>query len=68
VHDNGAPIPENANPGLGHSIIDALVHKFKGSWSIVNVSDGVELTALIPYTPVTTAEVLHRRFQKVGIK
>lgn len=68
VHDNGAPIPENANPGLGHSIIDALVQKFKGSWSIENVSDGVELTALIPYTPVTTAEILHRRFQKVGIK
>lgn len=63
VHDNGAPIPENANPGLGHSIIDALVQKFKGSWSIVNVDDGVELIAQIPYTPVTVAERLQLRFQ-----
>jgi signal transduction histidine kinase len=63
VHDNGAPIPANSKPGLGHSIIDAFIQKFDGSWSLSNVDDGVELIAHIPYTPATVAEKLQRRFQ-----
>lgn len=67
VFDDGAPITENAKKGLGHSIIDAFIQKFGGSWSVANVGDGVELVALIPYTPVTVAEKLQRRFQGGGL-
>jgi hypothetical protein len=65
VHDNGAPIPESTEPGLGHSIINAFVEKFDGKWSVTNVSDGVNLIARIPYEPVTVAEKLKFRFQGV---
>ena len=67
VLDNGAPIPANSKPGLGHSIIDAFIQKFDGSWSLSNVDDGVELIAHIPYTPVTVAESLQLRFQGGGL-
>jgi signal transduction histidine kinase len=63
VFDDGAPITENANMGLGHSVIDAFIQKFGGSWSLANVDAGVELVALIPYTPVTVAEKIQRKFQ-----
>jgi signal transduction histidine kinase len=63
VHDNGAPISKDAKRGLGHSVIDTFVQKFDGNWSFTNVADGVELIALIPYTPLTVAETLNRRFQ-----
>lgn len=63
VFDNGAPIPTNSKPGLGHSVIDAFIQKFDGSWSLSNVDDGVELIAHVPYTPVTVAERLQLRFQ-----
>lgn len=65
VHDNGAPISESAESGLGHSIINAFVEKFDGKWSVTNVSDGVNLIASIPYEPVTVAEKLKFRFQGV---
>jgi len=63
IRDNGAPVPKNVKPGLGHSIIDAFIQKFDGSFSLANVVDGVELVALIPYTPLTAAEKLNYRFQ-----
>jgi signal transduction histidine kinase len=63
VFDNGSPVPENARQGLGHSIINSFIQRFDGSWSLENVVDGVELTALIPYTPVTVAEKLRNRYQ-----
>ena len=63
VLDNGAPIPADFKPGLGHSIIDAFIQKFDGSWSLSNVDGGVELIACIPYTPVTVAERLQLKFQ-----
>jgi signal transduction histidine kinase len=63
VHDNGAPISKDAKRGLGHSVIDTSVQKFDGNWSFTNVADGVELIALIPYTPLTVAATLNRRFQ-----
>ena len=67
VFDNGAPIPANFKPGLGHSIIDAFIQKFDGSWSLSNVDGGVELIARIPYTPVTVAERLQLKFQGGGL-
>ena len=66
IHDNGAPIPADAKPGLGHSVIDAFVQKFDGNVSFKNVGDGVELIAYIPYHPKSVAETLNRRFQKQG--
>jgi len=63
VLDNGAPIPADFKPGLGHSIIDAFIQKFDGSWSLSNIDGGVELIACIPYTPVTVAERLQLKFQ-----
>lgn len=63
VHDNGAPISENVNPGLGLSIINAFIERFEGNLSITNVVGGVELIASIPYTPVTVADKLHSRFK-----
>jgi signal transduction histidine kinase len=66
IHDNGAPIPADAKPGLGHSVIDAFVQKFDGNVSFKNVGDGVELIAFIPYQPKTVAETLNRRFHAKG--
>jgi len=66
IRDNGVPVPKNAKPGLGHSIINTFVKKFDGSFSLENVVDGVELIALIPYAPVTAAEHLNRRFHGEG--
>ena len=63
VLDNGAPIPADFKPGLGHSIIDAFIQRFDGSWSLSNIDGGVELIACIPYTPVTVAERLQLKFQ-----
>jgi signal transduction histidine kinase len=67
IRDNGAPVPQNVKPGLGHSIIDAFIQKFDGSFLLANVVDGVELVALIPYTPLTAAEKLNYRFQGGGL-
>ena len=66
VRDNGSPILKNTKPGLGLSVIDAYVQKFGGSCSLENIADGVELIALIPYTPVTAAEILNLRFHGEG--
>ena len=66
IHDNGAPIPADAKPGLGHAVIDAFVQKFDGKMSLANVDGGVSLVALIPYHPKSVAETLNRRFQKQG--
>jgi signal transduction histidine kinase len=68
IHDNGAPIPADAKPGLGHSVIDAFVQKFDGNVSFKNVGDGVELIAYIPYHPKSVAETLNRRFQGGGLR
>jgi hypothetical protein len=67
ILDNGSPVPENAKQGLGHSIIDAFIQRFDGKWSLANVVGGVELSAFIPYTPVTVAEKLQYRYQKAGV-
>jgi len=66
VRDNGSPILKNTKPGLGLSVIDAYVKKFDGSFSLENIADGVELIALLPYSPVTAAEKLSLRFHGEG--
>lgn len=66
VLDDGAPIPADAKPGLGHAVIDAFVQKFDGKMSLANVDGGVSLVALIPYHPITVAERLNRRFHAEG--
>ena len=66
VRDNGSPILKNTKPSLGLSVIDAYVKKFDGSFSLENIADGVELIALLPYSPVTAAEHLNRRFHGEG--
>jgi len=66
IRDNGSPILKNTKPGLGLSVIDAYVKKFDGSFSLENIADGVELIALLPYSPVTAAEKLSLRFHGEG--
>lgn len=63
VRDNGDPIPESINLGLGLSVINSFMQNFGGTMSIENVAGGVELVASLPYQHQTVADMLLKRFQ-----
>lgn len=48
VIDQGSPLPDAHVPGLGSKVIDTIVHKVGGSWSLSNTDRGVMLEAHLP--------------------
>lgn len=48
VVDRGTALPEFRTTGLGSRIIETMVAKLGGRWSLVNSADGVTLTAELP--------------------
>jgi glucose-6-phosphate-specific signal transduction histidine kinase len=48
VIDNGAPIANTVEPGLGSRLIDTYSLLHKGSWNLSNISEGVEFRCVFP--------------------
>jgi signal transduction histidine kinase len=48
VIDNGAPISDSVEPGLGSRLIDTYTLLHKGSWSLSNISEGVQFQCIFP--------------------
>ena len=48
VIDNGAPIADTVEPGLGSRLIDTYALLHKGSWKLSNISEGVEFRCVFP--------------------
>ena len=66
VRDNGNPIAQEFEAGLGMSVIRAFTEKYEGTMSLKNVDGGVELLAQIPYTPMTVSEKLVGKFSELA--
>jgi hypothetical protein len=48
VIDNGAPISDSVEPGLGSRLIDTYSLLHKGSWKLSNTPEGVEFRCVFP--------------------
>ena len=48
VIDNGAPIADTIEPGLGSRLIDTYSLLHKGSWKLSNIPEGVEFRCVFP--------------------
>ncbi len=48
VIDNGAPISDSVEPGLGSRLIDTYSLLHKGSWKLSNTAEGVEFRCVFP--------------------
>ena len=65
VRDNGNPVIQGFQTGLGMKVIETFVLKYEGSMVLENQDGWVCLLAEIHYDPVTVYEKVERKFSEL---
>jgi glucose-6-phosphate-specific signal transduction histidine kinase len=54
VVDNGAPIADSVEPGLGYRLIDTYTLMHNGAWGFSNIAEGVQFRCVLPLASEVT--------------